>query len=184
MMELVVLHGDREERVQVRRKEGQFAIQVGDREYSVDAVEVGPDHHSLRIGDDQYEVSIHRETGRAANRDAGVERYTIGGADGKLSANPGGDLVEVIDPLTHLAHQTLGGAGAGGRQQVTAYMPGRVVAILKAEGDPVETGEGVVVLEAMKMENEIQAESSGTLSKVLVKPGQAVDAGDPLFEIT
>jgi biotin carboxyl carrier protein len=180
-MELVMLHGEREERVEVRRVEDTFHIRVGEAEYQVDAAPVGPEHHSLRIGDDQYEVSIHREPGRGLS---GVDRYTIGGADGRVSANPRGDLVEVIDPLTYMAQQARGGSGAGGRQQVTAYMPGRVVAILKEAGDAVEAGEGIVVLEAMKMENEIQAESSGTLTKVLVETGQAVDAGDPLFEIT
>ena len=62
-------------------------------------------------------------------------------------------------------------------------MPGRVVAVLVEAGAPVDAGQGVVVLEAMKMENEIQAESAGVVSRILVEPGQAVEGGDPLFEI-
>ena len=188
-MELVVLHGDREERVHIQPVDGQFEVRVGERTYRVDVADVGPGHHSLRIEQqcaDQFEVSIHPETGRSGRSSLsgnGADRYTIGGADGRLSASRGGDSVEVIDPLTYLARKSRGGRGGGGRQQVTAYMPGRVVAVLLEEGSAVEEGQGVVVLEAMKMENEIQAESSGTLSKILVQPGQAVDAGDPLFEI-
>ncbi|TNF74372.1 MAG: acetyl-CoA carboxylase biotin carboxyl carrier protein subunit [Acidobacteria bacterium] len=62
-------------------------------------------------------------------------------------------------------------------------MPGRVVALLVEEGQEVESGDGLVVLEAMKMENEIRAETAGVVRKILVSEGQAVEGGDPLFEI-
>ena len=88
----------------------------------------------------------------------------------------------MVDPLTHLARQAHGAAAAGAHQ-VSAYMPGRVVAVLVEEGQAVEAGQGLVVLEAMKMENEIQAEAAGVVTKILVAPGQAVEGGDPLFEI-
>jgi biotin carboxyl carrier protein len=62
-------------------------------------------------------------------------------------------------------------------------MPGRVVALLAEEGSSVEQGQGILVLEAMKMENEIAAERDGTLKKLFVELGQPVEGGDPLFEI-
>ena len=62
-------------------------------------------------------------------------------------------------------------------------MPGRVVEILVQEGEEVTAGQGVLVLEAMKMENEIRAEHDGTITKIHVQPGQAVEGGDPLFEM-
>jgi biotin carboxyl carrier protein len=62
-------------------------------------------------------------------------------------------------------------------------MPGRVVTLLAAEGQVVAAGQGVLVLEAMKMQNEIQAEHDGTVARILVQPGQSVDGGDPLFEL-
>ena len=89
----------------------------------------------------------------------------------------------VADPLTHLAAQAAGGKGGRRQQKVTAYMPGRVVAVLVEEGQEVQAGQGVVVLEAMKMENEIRAESDGTIRQVFVTPGQNVEGGDPLFEL-
>jgi biotin carboxyl carrier protein len=92
-------------------------------------------------------------------------------------------LAEVTDPLTHLARQGAAGKGARRRQQVTAYMPGRVVSVLVAAGDSVQPGQGVLVLEAMKMENEIQAEHDGVIQRVCVAPGQAVEGGDVLFEL-
>jgi len=62
-------------------------------------------------------------------------------------------------------------------------MPGRVVVIMVEEGDTVAAGQGLVVLEAMKMENEIQAESAGIVRRVHVTAGQAVEGGDLLFDI-
>ena len=85
-------------------------------------------------------------------------------------------------PLRHLA---LGSSAAApdGKRAVTAYMPGRVVAVLVEQGHRVEVGQGIVVLEAMKMENEIRAEVAGVVTKLHVRPGQSVEGGDPLFEI-
>ncbi|HRC87621.1 MAG TPA: acetyl-CoA carboxylase biotin carboxyl carrier protein subunit, partial [Thermoanaerobaculia bacterium] len=74
-------------------------------------------------------------------------------------------------------------SGDGGKRQVRAYMPGRVVAVLVEVGATVVAGQGVVVLEAMKMENEIASERGGVVAKVHVAPGEAVEGGDLLFEI-
>jgi biotin carboxyl carrier protein len=65
---------------------------------------------------------------------------------------------------------------------IAAYMPGRVVQVAVAEGDRVEAAP-LVVLEAMKMQNEIQAERGGTVRKLHVVAGQAVEGGDPLLEL-
>ena len=62
-------------------------------------------------------------------------------------------------------------------------MPGRVVTLLVGEGETVKAGQGVVVLEAMKMENEIQTDVAGVVKKIFVEEGQSVEGGDPLFEI-
>ena len=68
----------------------------------------------------------------------------------------------------------------GGRVTVTAVMPGRVVRVNVAEGDTVAAQQGLVVLEAMKMENELSAPREGIVKQVRVKPGQTVETGDPL----
>ena len=62
-------------------------------------------------------------------------------------------------------------------------MPGRVVSVAVAEGATVEAGQPLVVLEAMKMQNEIQADRAGTVTRVHVAAGQAVEGGDPLLEL-
>ena len=67
---------------------------------------------------------------------------------------------------------------------VVSPMPGRVVKNLVAEGDTVEAGQGVVVVEAMKMENELKSTSSGTITRLFANSGDLVEAGVPLVEIT
>ncbi len=146
---------------------GGYEITIGERAYRVEAARLRDGLYSLRIGGAQHEVAVRR-------RDDGA--YQVGGPGGAA-------VVEVTDPLAHLAAQGAGAKGGRRRQRVTAYMPGRVVELLVAEGQAVAAGQGVLVLEAMKMQNEIQAEHEGTVTRILVQPGQSVDGGDPLFEL-
>jgi pyruvate carboxylase subunit B len=63
-------------------------------------------------------------------------------------------------------------------------MPGKVAAVLVAVGQPVGRGAGLVVLEAMKMENEFRATADGVVTEVHISPGQTVNAGDLLVVVT
>jgi biotin carboxyl carrier protein len=165
-VELIVRRGEREERVKVRRNGSGYEVTVGKRTYQVDAATARAGLRSLRIDGFHHEVAVRQIQ----------DSYWV-------STSSGAGAVSVTDPLTHLASQTRGGKGGKRREKVTAYMPGRVVAILAQEGEAVTAGQGIVVLEAMKMQNEIRAEHDGTLTKVHVQPGQAVEGGDPLFEL-
>jgi len=165
-MELIARHGEREEKVRVRRVDDGYEVTVGDRTYHVDALGLQNDVRSLRIDGAHHEVSVRRS-----------------GEDYVVTSRQGTATVSVTDPLTHLAQQTRGGGRGRRHERVSAYMPGRVVAVLVQEGDSVTAGQGIVVLEAMKMENEIRAEHEGTVRQVFVQPGQAVDTGEPLFEL-
>jgi len=170
-MDLIVRQGEREEKVRVRRVDGGFEVTVGDRVHHVDALPARPGLLSLRI-DGAQSISYHQE---AAVRRQKEGIYWV-------STSQGAGPVEVADPLAHLAAQSHSQGGKR-RQRVDAYMPGRVVAVLVEEGAEVTTGQGIVVLEAMKMENEIRAEHDGKVSKIHVQPGTAVDTGAPLFEM-
>ena len=72
---------------------------------------------------------------------------------------------------------------AEGKQQVVASMPGKIVRVLVAAGQAVNSGQGVVVVEAMKMQNELRSPKTGKVERLLVKEGQAVSAGDVLAVI-
>ena len=85
---------------------------------------------------------------------------------------------EVIDPTRRRRER--GEAEREGVQQIAAPMPEKVVRLLIEQGSPVEVGQGILVLEAMKMQNEVRSPKSGTVERLLVKEGQAVNAGDVL----
>lgn len=76
----------------------------------------------------------------------------------------------------------VGARGAGG-PELTSPMAGKVVSVEVEEGDEVEAGQTVVIVEAMKMENTLKAHKDGTISNVHVAPGEAVEIGDVLIEI-
>ncbi len=165
-MELVILDRGVERHVLIERVRGGYRVEVDGVSHEVDQARAGGRLRSLLIEGRQHEVSV------LSDRNG---RYRVVGTAGE-------EVLEVRDPLTHLA-QAGADAAVTGVKAVAAYMPGRVVALLVSEGDLVEAGQGVLVLEAMKMENEIRSEVAGVVSQILVEPGQSVDGGDPLFEI-
>lgn len=66
---------------------------------------------------------------------------------------------------------------------INAPMPGKIVSVLKKEGETVEIGQAVIILEAMKMENELKSTVAGTVQKIAVEAGQSVEKGELLLEI-
>ena len=164
-MELIVASADREVQVEAQAEaDGNWTIAVDGREYRVDAATLGrPDMLSVIVNGRQATASV---------RALGKGVYVVDGSE-----------LRVIDPRSRdfaaAAQQPEDGVF-----EATAYMPGRVTAVLAGEGEEVASGQGVLVLEAMKMENEIQSEIDGRLDKLLVEVGQTVDRGDPLFTVT
>jgi biotin carboxyl carrier protein len=143
-------------------EDGRWSCRLDGREFEVDAVLARPDVLSLRIGNMAYEVKSERE--------ANDQHLWVGSTR---------FAVEVRDPRS-----LRGRARAGddhGPRKIVAPMPGKVVRLLVREGDEVEAGAGVAVVEAMKMQNEIKSPKKGTIQKILVSEGTAVNAGDVLL---
>ena len=88
-------------------------------------------------------------------------------------------LVEVRDPRS-LRSRRGQGAASGGPKKITAPMPGKVIRILAPEGTQVEAGQGVLVIEAMKMQNELKSPKAGVVKKVMAREGATVNPGDAL----
>jgi acetyl/propionyl-CoA carboxylase alpha subunit len=89
---------------------------------------------------------------------------------------------EVLDELQAVLRERRHAAG-GGNGQLKVAMPGRVIQVSVVEGDRVEIGQGIVVVEAMKMENEMKAPATGTVKTVHVAVGAIVEAGTVLVTI-
>ncbi len=174
-MELYLRSDDREERVAVDKTAAGFEVTIGNRVYRVDRVATAAGH-SLIIDGRQWEA-----TAVAGSGESGSSRYSvnIGGGAREVGARE----ITVLEPLRYLASLRASSDRSSRPHTVSAYMPGRVVSVLIAEGDVVRKGQGVVVLEAMKMENEIAAEEDGLVTKIHVSPGVAIETGDPLFEV-
>ncbi|HYY56381.1 MAG TPA: biotin/lipoyl-containing protein [Pyrinomonadaceae bacterium] len=90
--------------------------------------------------------------------------------------------VKIIDPKRLRAGQSAG-AQEDGAAQIVAPMPGKVVRVLVEEGAMVEAGQGVVVVEAMKMQNEMKSPRAGRVVELHARPGATVNAGDVLAVI-
>jgi len=132
------------------------------REAAIDAVSTQPDVLSLLIEGKAYQIRRERLSSEI--------RIWVG--DQSYSA-------EVSDPRSLRNRKSRADGGKGPRQLV-APMPGKVVRFLVAENSPVEAGQGVVVVEAMKMQNEIKSPKKGVVLKLSVGEGAAVNAGDVL----
>jgi biotin carboxyl carrier protein len=91
--------------------------------------------------------------------------------------------VEVKHPLEKLLQATSGGRAASRGETLLAPMPGVVVAVHVKPGDPVKAGQAVIVVEAMKMQNELTVSHDGVVSEVLVTERAAVSAGQPLLRV-
>ena len=141
---------------------GNWRCRLDGREVQIDAVAAQPDVLSLLIDGKAYQ--IRRE------RIASDFRIWVG--DQFYSA-------EVSDPRSLRSRKARTDSGKGPRPLV-APMPGKVVRFLVAENSPVEAGQGVVVVEAMKMQNEIKSPKKGMVLKLAVAEGAAVNAGDVL----
>jgi biotin carboxyl carrier protein len=148
-------------RLDLIHAEGRWSCRLDGRDVEVDAILPRPDVLSLRIGNQAYEIKSER----VAN-----ELYLWVGSTRFA--------VEVRDPRS-LRGRTRA-ADAQGPKKIVTPMPGKVVRLLAREGDEVEPGAGIAVVEAMKMQNEIKSPKKGTVQKILVREGTAVNAGDVL----
>ncbi len=136
-----------------------FSVQMGDATVTVDGIE--------------YAVEISQDT-------AWVDgfAYPFVFRDGR--ERPSSREREVMPPVDSASDPPV--VVHGGHSVVSA-MPGKVLRVLVKEGDAVEAGDMVCILEAMKMENELHVEIGGTVQQILVKPGQSVEADQPLVII-
>jgi biotin carboxyl carrier protein len=140
---------------------GERAIWTIDgQRLEADAIAVSPGIYSILLSGKSFQVRIER---------LGAELRAI---------TAGRDLSVVIQDEREWRRNRGGNVEAEGRQQVLAPMPGKIVRLLVSAGDSVRAGQGLLVVEAMKMQNEIRAPKSGTIDRVRVVEGQTVNAGE------
>ncbi len=149
-------------RLELERDEGKWKCLLDGRKITVDAVMLRPDVLSLLVDGHSYEIK-REQTATDLHLLVGSARFDV----------------ELRDPRS-LRSRRDGGASAGGPRRLIAPMPGKIVRVLVAEKSEVEAGQGIVVVEAMKMQNEIKSPKKGVVQKVLAVQGATVNAGDVL----
>lgn len=143
---------------------GSYAIKVGDTRLEADVKRIGSNSFSIIIGNRAFDFDVIAE-----------------GEELVVSSREGQSRLTVIDVARRARRSAAGARHAGeGRVQLKAMMPGRVVNVLVNPGDEVADGQGIVVIEAMKMENEVKSPKAGKVTEIKVATGQAVEKGETL----
>jgi biotin carboxyl carrier protein len=164
-----------------------FIAKLGEQSYSVEIEEIGKSLYRVAIDGNEFVVD-GKKTGRTNyslivdNRSFEIEvdytedEYRV--------------LVDGRNYHVHLVDERRVRVGGGqsdiqlqGRQKVSVPMPGKVIAVLVSQGDSVERGQGLVIVEAMKMENEVRSPIAGEVKEIKVKPGDAVEGGTVLIVV-
>jgi biotin carboxyl carrier protein len=168
--------GDRVRMVGVVRKGGVLHVDLDGRLHIVDA---------RRVSESVMSMLVQREGDAAPARSVDVAVATRPAA-GDFDVHLDGRTIAVeIRPAGSFGRQKKDRPGrpASGPQRITAPMPGKVVRVLVKPGDAVVARQGLVVVEAMKMENELRAARHGRVRDVAVTEGQSVDAGTVLLVV-
>jgi glutaconyl-CoA/methylmalonyl-CoA decarboxylase subunit gamma len=152
----------------------------------VDLVELPSGELDARVDDRRVELDVAYLGAQLNVRiDGQVVDLTVEGSPPEVGAVASGhrSYVRVESERMRAAEQAKKTSVGGGDRVVKSPMPGRVVKVLVAKGDSVEVGGGLVVLEAMKMENEVRAKVAGTVAEVHVAPGATVEGSAKLVTL-
>jgi biotin carboxyl carrier protein len=149
--------------VDLHRDGARWQITLDGAATDADAIEIVPGIFSILLNGASHEVRV------APNHDGTLT----------LQDGPNEFKAEVADARAWRGRKH-GAVEVEGRQQILAPMPGKVIRLLVKAGDKVEAGQGLLVVEAMKMQNEVKSPKTGTVEKLLAKEGQPVNSGDIL----
>ena len=149
--------------VELHRDANRWQISLDGAAIDADAIEIAPGIFSILLNGESHEVRV------APNPDGSLT----------IQDGPHEFKADVADPRAWRGRKH-GAIEVEGRQQILAPMPGKVIRLLVKPGDKVEAGQGLLVVEAMKMQNEVKSPKTGTVEKLLAKENQPVNAGDTL----
>ncbi len=167
-MKLKVINGEREEDLRLKLEQGRVLAEIGDRVYSLDVRETEPDGYLFFLNTNVHECRVSERAGAKDTFDITVHGRSY--------------EVTIVDPKRLRSAQN-SDRHHHGAAEILAPMPGKVVRVHTEAGASVEKGAGVVVVEAMKMQNEMKSPREGVVVSINVKPGDTVNAGDVLAVI-
>jgi biotin carboxyl carrier protein len=161
-----------------------YIAMIEEREVKVTVTEVGVARYVIRADGKEYLVDAHQVQDSVWSILYGAESFEVDvqGRDDAYEVLIGGDCYKFS--LMNEQRRALiraGGKGAAGKALVTSPMPGKVVKLLVAEGEEVQADQGVIVVEAMKMENELKSAVTGKVKEIFVQEGEVVESGAKLL---
>lgn len=169
-MKRTLILGKEQHDVELVRQDGAIRLIWNGEAVAADILEVEPGCYSVILGGASVDVRLDA----AKHPDPDVHAYRASLYDGAYD-------FALQDPRKALL-AAAGGAGAAGGQ-LSSPMPGKIVKLLVKEGDSVAEGQPLVIMEAMKMQNELKSTSAGTVTKVHVQEGATVETGAPLVDL-
>lgn len=153
----------------------EYVMAVGGKEFRAGIKELTADYALVQVDDKEYKVVL-KQLGSGQS----VFSSLASSAPAAVSiAAPARDAAPVVTPPPQSA-----AGGQEGSSAIPAPLPGLVLDVLVKEGDAVKSGQSLLVMEAMKMENQIQAPFDGTVKRVFVQKGANISEGDKLIEIS
>ena len=161
-----------------------YIATIGDREIKVTVEEVGVARYMVTADGKKYLVDAHQvqDSVWSILHGNGSFEVDVQGRDDEYEVLIEGDCYKFS--LMNEQRRALiraGGKSAAGKAMVTSPMPGKVVKLLVAEGEEVQADQGVIVVEAMKMENELKSAITGKVREIFVQEGDVVEAGAKLL---
>ncbi|MGB7023855.1 MAG: biotin/lipoyl-containing protein, partial [Candidatus Acidiferrales bacterium] len=157
--------GNHMRHVEIERHGGQFQFRIDGRDVGADVKQIQPEVYSILFEAEAFEARI--ECGATGLR-VQIDGYEF--------------PIVIADPRQWRRDRNQI-AVVEGHQQVVSSMPGKVVRVMVRAGDAVEAGQGLLVVEAMKMQNEIKSPKTGKIERVAAQEGQTVNAGEVLAVI-
>ena len=154
--------------LRLQRNGGLVSAEIGGRGYEVEVYNPSADELILRHGTQVYHCRVQTNSKQRDVFDVELRGSNF--------------TVQLVDPK-RLRGQQSAGAHDHGSARIVASMPGKVVRLLVDVGAQVEAGAGIVVVEAMKMQNEMKSPKAGIVTSLNAQPGATVNAGDVLAEI-
>jgi biotin carboxyl carrier protein len=149
--------------LELTRGERTWLCRIDGQQIELDAALTARDVLSVLVGGKAYEIKCERSLAGELHMVIGSARYAV----------------EVQDPRSLRTRRAVAG-GEAGPQKLKAPMPGKIIRILVSEKDEVKAGQGILVMEAMKMQNDMKSPKDGRVQKVLAVEGATVNAGDTL----
>ena len=169
-MKRTLTFGKEQHEVELLRQDGALTLVWEGEAHPIDIREVESGCYSILM--DGRSVEVLLDPAKSPDPDAHAFRVMV--YDGVYE-------FALADPRRTLLAGAGAGAGAGGT--LTAPMPGKVVKVLVAAGETVQEGQTLLILEAMKMQNEYKSPSAGTVAKLYVQEGSTVETASPMVEL-